>query len=190
MFHRHLKLSMTPEGSSPLHPPWSPFSLWLPCFCSHITTLLVTQTRNPGLTCNSSLFLISYGSSVTKSCQSHLLNSFLPLPPGLYDPGLHLPRPVAQSICDQAVDIAGCLPHSYSPSFPPYQQTPLTMIETESPDASSSSLLCSQAWPCDLVLANKISEEVFWEASGMIFFPLLICPLLLMTLLAVLFFNF
>lgn len=59
------------------------------------------------------------------------------------------------------------------------------MMETENPDASFPSLLCSEAWPCDPVLANMIPEEAFWEGSGLIFLPLLTCLLPLVALLAV-----
>ena len=90
------------------------------------------------------------------------------------------------SVCDQAVDIAGCLAPGHSPPFLLYQQTPLAMIETENPDAFFPSLLCSKVWPYDLVLANITSEEAFWEGSGLIFLPLLTCRLPLVALLAIL----
>lgn len=48
------------------------FSLWLPYFFSHITTLLVTQAQNPRVICDSSLSLIPYISSVTKLFQFYL----------------------------------------------------------------------------------------------------------------------
>lgn len=89
MFHRHLRLKMTLESSSPLVPHDLPSPLDFPVF-THTLSLLVTQAQNPVVICNSSLSIISYSALVTESCQFYLLNSFLPLPPCLYDPGSHL----------------------------------------------------------------------------------------------------
>lgn len=145
------KLKRTLESSSPLCLPWSlyPFDFPISAYISPVSysPSLKTLGLSVVLPFPNPFHLIGYPVLPILPPQSPF-RSF-PLP--LHGPGSHLLRPVAQCLCGQAVGTVSCFSHGHSSLPPSLPADVLTMIETENPGAYFPRLLCSQAWPCDLV---------------------------------------
>lgn len=148
--------STRPQNSSLVCPLWptSPIS----AYTSHSPSC--PGSKPPRMLCSPSLPPSPHQSQVLSILSpQYLLHSLPLLLPPFHGPGLHFWRPVLGLFVTKQYSLLTASPMAFTSTLLPHQQTPLIMIETENPVAYFPRLLCSQAWPRDLVLANQVAGE-------------------------------